>query len=571
MNKFKRLMQIIALKKSLLFAASFLASINALLNLVPYILVYLIIKQIVEDDFSKLLLQEYVIYGVLAIVISYFCLYVSLILSHVAAFEIIYKFRLELIEKITKFSLGSLQGFSTGVLKKNLIDDIEKLEVFVAHNFPDLIKSILMPFIILSFMFYLDYRLALASLFPLLLFIFWLILMIKTDKMKNLIKEYYDSAEEMDSVIIEYVRSINVMKVFNQEAKSFEKYNGVINSYTNKVINYINKNTPFYAVLISFISNALFPILSIGIYLYFENEVTLALLLLFLLLGVSYLKPVLSLSTLANSLLSIIESINRVDTLINKEEQKRVLKIKSTSSYDIEFKNVSFSYEKKQVLKNINFIIPQNTITAFVGLSGSGKSTSCELLARFYDIKKGEIKIGEVNIKDFSSKELMSKISFVFQDNFMFNKTLFENITMGKEYSKEEVIEACKKVNLHEYISKLPLAYETLYGKDGISLSGGEKQKVQLARIVLKDSPIFIFDEATAFFDAKNEFEIQNSLKNIIKDKTVIVIAHRLSTIVDVNQIFVFKDGEVVSKGRHEDLLNTCDEYKELWSNYECD
>ncbi len=560
-----RLLQIAGYKKKLLIFSSLLSILHGILNLTPYLIIYAILFDITEQIFSLAKLQSYVIYGVGVMICSYLLFYVSLVSSHLAAFDIIYDFRKAIAQKLGKLSLGYLHNKQSGSIKKILIDDIEKLEGFIAHNLPDVVKSIMMPLIILCFMFYLDYRLAFASLIPLFVFLIWITFMIKSSHMKEIVKKYYDSSEHMDGVIVEYVKAINIMKVFNQEAKTFENYKSAIDSYTLQVIYFIKKNTPFFAILISFISNALLPILAIGLYLYFTQQVSLSTFLLFLILGVSYLKPILSLSTLANNMYSVMEGIKRVDTIL--EDKNQILDSKkkvNLKNYNIKFTNVSFAYDKQEVLKNINLDIPQGKITAFIGVSGAGKSTACELLARFYDVSQGKIEIGEHNIKDIDFSQLMNTVSYVFQDNFMFNDSLLNNITMGRNITKQKVINAAKIANIDSYINSLSAGYDTKYGEDGVVLSGGQKQKIQLARIILKDASIFILDEATSFFDAKNEYEIQKSINKLIVNKTVIVVAHRLSTIVNCDNIVLWDNGKIIAMGTHENLLKNCSKYQNM-------
>lgn len=563
-----RLLQIAKAKKYLLFIACLFAVLHAILTLAPYILSYEILNQTTSNDLDIKLLKTYVFYTIITVVISYLCLYIALIFSHMAAFEILYNFRVLIAKKLASLSIGYLQNRATGELKKILVDDIEKIEKFIAHNLIDIIKASIMPIIILIYMFIIDYILAIASLIPLIVFFLWLLVLFKTKALQEISKQYSKSTKKMDSVIVEYIRSIALMKIFNQDANRFKNYKNTVEEHTSCVKEYIEKNSGFYAIIVSFISNSLLPILAFGVYFYFQKEINFATLLLFLILGVAYLKPVLAISTLANSIFITYEAVNEIDNIL-EEKEKLILNNKKANfkNYEIEYNNVSFAYGKKEVLKNINLKLNQGEITAFVGLSGAGKTTCAELLARFYDPQKGYISIGGVDIKSVSYSSLIDKVSFVFQDNFMFNSTIFENIAMGKDVSLEEVISASRIAQAHDFISKLENTYETVYSKE-VCLSGGQIQRIQLARVVLKDSPIVILDEATSFSDAKNEYEIQKALSEVIKNKTVIMIAHRLSTIQNVHKIVVFNEGKIQSIGKHEELLEVCDTYKFMWNNY---
>ncbi len=563
-----RLLEIAQAKKYLLFLACFFASLHAILSLAPYILSYEILNQSVSNNFQYKLLQTYVIYSIIAIICAYVCLYIALILSHMAAFEILYKFRVQIAKKLATLSIGYLQNRATGELKKVLVDDIEKIEKFLAHNLIDIIKASLMPILILIYMFILDYRLAFASLAPLIVFFLWLFIIFKTKALQEITKVYSKSIQRMDSVVVEYVRSIALMKIFNQDANRFKNFKNSIDEYTQWVLEYIDKNSNFYSFIISFISNSILPILAFGVYFYFQKEINFITLLFFLILGVAYLKPVLAISTLANSIFITYEAVNEIDNILEEEEKlKDTEKKEDFRNYNIEYENVSFAYGEKKVLENINLKLNQGEITAFVGLSGAGKSTCAELLARFYELKEGSIKIGNTDIKEVSYSFLMNKISFVFQDNFMFSDTIFENIAMGKEVSLEEVIKVAKLAQAHGFISKLKDGYETIYSKN-IALSGGQIQRIQLARVFLKNSPIIILDEATSFFDAKNEYKIQKALTELVKNKTVLLIAHKLSSIQNVHRIVVFNESKVESIGTHEDLIKNSNIYKLMWESY---
>ena len=568
-NGILRLLQIAEAKKYLLFLACLFASFHTILTLAPYILSYEILNQASNNNLDSELLKTYVAYTIVAAVFSYICLYIALIFSHIVAFEILYNFRVLIAKKLATLSIGYLQNRATGELKKVLVDDIEKIEKFIAHNLIDIIKASIMPIIILVYMFIIDYRLAFASLTPLLVFFLWLFVMFKTKSLQEISKVYFKSTKKMDSVIVEYVRSIALMKIFNQDANRFKNYKNAVKDYTNWVQKYIDKNSGFYAVIVSFISNSLLPILAFSVYFYFQKEINFTTLLFFLILGVAYLKPVLAISTLANSIFITYEAVNEIDNILDEKERLKNSKNEIVfQNYNIEYKDVSFAYKKKKVLQNINLKLNQGEITAFVGLSGAGKSTCAELLARFYDPLMGQIKIANIDIKDVSYSFLMENISFVFQDNFMFSNSIFENIAMGKDVSLDEVVHAAKIAQAHEFICELENGYETIYSKN-VALSGGQIQRIQLARVVLKNSPIIILDEATSFSDAKNEYEIQKALGEIIKNKTVVMIAHRLSTIQNVHKIVVFNEGKIESIGKHEELLQNSDTYKLMWGSFE--
>jgi ATP-binding cassette subfamily B protein IrtA len=309
------------------------------------------------------------------------------------------------------------------------------------------------------------------------------------------------------------------------------------------------------------------PILALGFYLYFAGGVSLSVLFLFLILGVGYIRPLFALSNLGSQISLINHGVKRLDEILFSQEQETPGNEKMGTDFTIKFEQVSFSYDGKiKAVDRLSFAVPQGSITALVGPSGSGKSTAAQLVARFWDAQDGCIFIGETDIRKLKPEELMKQVSFVFQDSFMFQQTIYENIRMGMEKTEKEVILAARAAQCHDFIEKMPKGYDTIWGGDGVHLSGGEQQRIQLAKAILKDSPILILDEATAFSDPENEYLIQQAFNELIGNKTVIVIAHRLSTITSCDQIVVMKQGAAVGIGTHEDLLLDCPLYLNMWN-----
>jgi len=317
----------------------------------------------------------------------------------------------------------------------------------------------------------------------------------------------------------------------------------------------------------SFASNAMLPVLVLGLYLYFHNGLTLATLFFFLILGTGYMRPVFAMSNMAMQLQLIEQGVQQIDKILEAPVLPETHTPQEPTHYDIRFDKVSFAYDGEHyVLNDINFTAKEGSITALVGPSGAGKSTVGQLLSRFWDVQEGNISIGGVDIRQLSTEKLMQMVSFVFQDSFMFAQTMYENIRMGMNKTKEEVIEAAKAAQIHNFIMSLPKGYDTLFGQQGVHLSGGEQQRFQLARAILKDAPILILDEATAFADPENEYKIQLAFSELIKGKTVLVIAHRLSTITTADQIIVFEKGEINAIGTHNELLQSSELYQRMWN-----
>ncbi len=561
-----RLLEIAGSKKGLLILSGFLAIVHAFLSLIPYVLVYYIIRELTKEVVDFSLVQSYLVYAVIAAIISMLVLYISGIASHIAAFNILFELRKFIADKVGKMPMGYINNRNSGALKKVLSDDVERIEGFIAHQIPDFVKGITLPIATIIFLFSQDWRLASISFVP-LIFLGILIPKMYSGRNKTLIQKYHQSLEEMNAGIVEYVRAIPVMKIFGQTAETFDRYGKTVHRFNDYVAEWVKSSTPAFAIFISFTSNALLPVLALGLYLYFQNGVTLATLLLFLILGTAYIKPLFVLSNMGMQLSIINRGMEQIDELLNKENLQETTTEVKPENYAISFEKVDFAYNNDNwVLKDISFEIKEKSIVALVGPSGAGKSTVAQLIARFWDVNKGTIRIGNVDIRNYPTEQLMKFVSFVFQDSFMFQQSMYENIRMGMDKTKEEIENAAKAAQIHELIVNLPNGYDTLFGQSGVHLSGGEQQRFQLARAILKNAPILILDEATAFSDPENEHKIQQAFSELIKDKTVLIIAHRLSTITEADSILVFDKGKLVDQGTHESLVNNSKLYERMWN-----
>lgn len=562
-----RLLEISGRRKGLLFVSGALAILQSVLSMVPYILIYYIIKELLGGQISTDNINNYLMWAFIAISVSFVLMYASGMASHIAAFNILYELRCKIADKIGKLPMGYIGNRSSGTLKKILADDVERIEHFVAHGIPDFVKGIVLPVIFLSYLFTADWRLALVSFIPLILVGIIVPVYFGSAQNKKIMKQYHQSLEDMNAGIVEFVRAMPVMKIFGQTATAFTKYSGTVNIYDKFISLWSKKQSPIWAVFMSFINNALLPVLALGLYLYFQDGLSLPVLFLFLILGVGYIRPILALSSLGPQISMINHGVKRIDEILFDIEEQKSGSEQEPENYALSFNNVGFSYvEGTEVLKDINFNIPQGSITALVGPSGSGKSTAAQLIARFYDVKQGSITLGDININDLNTETLMEKVGFVFQDSMMFYQSFYDNILMGSNKTKEEVIAASKTARCHDFIMQLPNGYNTHFGEKGIHLSGGEQQRIQLARVILKDAPVLILDEATAFSDPENEHLIMEAFSEIIQNKTVIIIAHRLSTIAEVNQIVVLNNGKLEAKGTHNELLESCGLYTKMWN-----
>lgn len=562
----KRLLQIAGQRKTLLLASCTLAVIHSVLSLVPYALVFYIIKELTQSQPNFTTVQQYVVYAIVMVIVSMVAFLLSGILSHIAAFNILYGLRKTITEKVGILPMGYLSHRNSGAFKKIISDDVERIETFVAHQIPDFVKAVALPLLTLGYLFSEDWRLALISCLPLLVLVVIMPLMFGS-KNQNLTQKYHHSLEEMSAGIVEYVRAMPVMKIFQQSAETFDKYGKKVLTFHRFVSDWIRHSSPPFAIFMSFASNAMLPVLALGLYLYFHNGLTLATLLFFLILGTGYMRPVFAMSNMAMQLQLIEQGVQQIDKILEAPVLPETHTPQEPSHYDIRFDKVSFAYDGEHyVLNDINFIAKEGSITALVGPSGAGKSTVGQLLSRFWDVQEGNISIGGVDIRQLSTEKLMQMVSFVFQDSFMFAQTMYENIRMGMNKTKEEVIAAAQAAQIHDFIMSLPKGYDTLFGQQGVHLSGGEQQRFQLARAILKNAPILVLDEATAFADPENEYKIQQAFSELIKGKTVLVIAHRLSTITTADQIIVFEKGEINTIGTHNELLQSSELYQRMWN-----
>ena len=561
----KRLLQIAGQRKGLLFTSCILAVLHSVLSLVPYALVFYIIKELTKrvPDFS--LTYSYVSYAIGAILISMLAFFLSGVLSHIAAFNILYGLRKTLTNKVGALPMGYLSHRNSGAFKKIISDDVERIETFVAHQIPDFVKAVALPLLTISYLFKEDWRLALISCLPLVVLALIMPLMLGK-KNQHLTEKYHDSLEELSSGIVEYVRAMPVMKIFQQSAETFEKYGKKVYTFHHFVSDWIRHSSAPFAIFMSFASNAMLPVLALGLYLYFRQGVSLPTLLLFLILGTGYMRPLFVMSNMVMQLQLIEQGVQQIDAILTQPILPEGKTSEAPQNHDICFDQVSFAYEAdRYVLEDISFTAKEGTITALVGPSGAGKSTVGQLLSRFWDVTKGRITIGGIDIREFPTEVLMRQVSFVFQESFMFQQTMYENIRMGMDKTQDEVIAAAKAAQLHDFIMSLPQGYETRFGQSGVHLSGGEQQRFQLARAILKDAPILVLDEATAFADPENEHKIQEAFAQLIRGKTVLVIAHRLSTITTADQIIVFEKGHINAVDTHSELLEHSPLYKRMW------
>ena len=572
-----RLIEIAGTKRRLLIGAMLLAVITAIVQFVPIIAVYNILIELAEHALDPSLIDKAYIWLWSYIALGAFfafgvLTFASLMLSHIAAFNILYEIRMQLVQKMVRLPLGFFSRRASGELKKIMSDDVERIELFIAHHIPDIVTALLFPLILVSYMFAVDWRLAIVVLAVLAMAFYVMGRMYTGKKIREVSKRYVETLGRMNASIVEYIRGIQVVKTFTESTNAYRKLNDDIKEY-RKFANEVNvQYQPTYVGFLTILSSALLFIIPVAVWLFVGSAsyaTFVPVLLMFLFFGVAVFFPVLKLLWIGSFLNQNNMGVQKIDDILYMDEIEEPDIPRHPKDASVEFRNVSFAYDTTPILKAISFISHPGTITALVGPSGAGKSTVAMLAARFWDVQSGEILIGGVPVKEIPTSVLMDNVAFVFQDNMLFFDTIEENIRMGnKTATFEEVARAACAAQCHEFIESLPNGYQTLVGEGGIYLSGGEAQRIALARAILKDSPIILLDEATVFADPENEGKILAAFSHLIKGKTVLVIAHRLSTITNADRILYVDKGVIAEQGTHEQLLALKGEYARMWETY---
>lgn len=562
---FKRVAPYIGEFKKYTVWAVIMMSIGIIASVLPYFFLYQIISPLTagESVDMKFVLIRVALVAVCEIVFS--LSYVQgLEFSHISAYNTLKNLRISLQGKLEKQPLGSIKELGTGRIKKVFTDDIDQIELLLAHAIPEGIANIAIPVIIIILMFIADWRLGLLSLVPLIVGMFAMSMMMKQGMSK--MNAYYESAARMNNTIIEYVNGMEVVKVFNKDGDSYKKFGDVVRSYRDFTIAWYKVCWPWMATYSSVLPCLVLLMLPFGSGMVLGGFISLDKLILVMCMSFAVGPSVLKALNFAGKFPQLDYKIAELEKMMDKPALKEGTSDFSGKNYDIEFKDIHFGYGETEVLHGVDMSLKQGTTTALIGESGSGKSTLAKLLVHYYDLNSGSITIGGQDITDMSLEALNNHVAFVSQEQFLFNTSLYENILIGRpDATKEEVMVAARRAQCEEFLNRFPDGIMTQAGDGGKQLSGGERQRISLARALLKDAPVIVLDEATAYMDPENEEKMNAALDEIVKDKTVLVIAHRLSTIKNADSICVMKDGLCIASDTHERLLQTCSEYKKLW------
>ena len=574
-SNLSRLLTIAGSYRYLTYASWILSAISALIALVPYYFIWQVMREVLEvaPDFSRAQNLTYngwmaVMFAVIAVLV-----YIAgLMCSHLGAFRIATNLRLQSMNHIVKLPLGFAEHFGSGKLRKIVNESSAATETYLAHQLPDRANALATPCGLLVLLFVFDWRLGLLSLAPVLLG--FLIMMAMTGKeMQQKMKEYQNALDDMSNEAVEYVRGIPVVKTFGQTIFSFKKFKDSIDRYKVWVIAYTKQLcTPmmFYTTAI----NGVFVFLIAGALLFTQDQVTTE----FLLNLVFYIiiTPIISVTLTrimfqSENAMIVDDALQRIDSVLNLEPLKETAHPMHPKDGSVELEQVHFSYDgEKDVLNGISISIPAGQTVAFVGPSGGGKTTLANLISRFFEPQSGTARVGGVDVREIPKEELMNTVSFVFQNSRLIKASIFENVRLGKpEATREEVMAALKNAQCDDILEKLPDGMDTVIGTKGVYLSGGEQQRIAIARVMLKNTPIIILDEATAFADPDNETRVQAAFSKLSQGKTVIMIAHRLSTVAGADRIYVVKDGQIAESGSSRELMERGGLFARMWQNYQ--
>lgn len=545
----------------------FCAILSVAGGFIPFWAVYEILLAFINQNVTLNGILIWCLVGAAGYLLRVACHGISTILAHISAYTILEGIRLKIADRLMKAPLGEVMGRRIGYLKNIIMDKVEDLEPPLAHMIPELTSNLLLPVAIFIWMLVIDWRMGLAVLIsPVLAMIPMFFLM---RNYNSQYAAYMEANNHVNSIIIEYVEGIEVVKAFNQSTSSYEKFVNAVQSFKEFTLAWFKSTWKSMNLMMAIMPTTLLGVLPVGLLLVQNGSISPAELAMGIILSLSIVGPLMKATTFINEAKSMEYAVEAANELLNLPVLPDSGKIVSIPHNDIALKHVTFSYdssEQNEVLHDVNLELPEGSFTALVGPSGGGKSTIARLIARFWDVTGGSITIGGKNVKELSIRQLSELVSFVTQDNFLFNCSLKENIRLGNpSATDEEVYAAAKAACCDEFIVRLDKGYDTPAGDAGKRLSGGEKQRIAIARAILKNAPIVILDEATAFTDPQNEDKIQKSIMALSKGKTLLVIAHRLSTIQNADQIVVLKKGRIVDCGKQEELLKRCPLYADMW------
>ena len=575
---FKKMFEYAGPHKKDLYSATFIVLLSVLMGVLPFVLAYQVISPLVMGETVGTGYVSMRVIGVLVCLVLQAILYGwGLDVSHKAAYNTLLRLRTSLQKRFEALPLGFIQDKGTGTIKKLFVDDVDSLEVLLAHSLPEGIANLMIPIAIYVAMFFIDWKLALLSLASIPISFAAMMIMYSVGMKK--MGPYYMAGQKMNNTIIEYINGMEVVKVFNKDAESYERFRKDISDYRDYTLEWYKAAWPWMAIYSSLLPCTIILTLPLGAWFVLCGFSTLPDLILVLCLSLSIGIPLLKSLSFLPTMPQLNYKIAALEQVLETAPLQQTDAAFHGKNYDICFDHITFGYEKSQpgpdgrpmvtmdeVIHDISFTAKAGQKTALVGESGSGKSTLAKLLIHYYDPQQGSISIGGQKITEMSLEALNSQVSYVAQDQYLFNTSLLENIRMGRpDATDEDVLEAAKKAQCLEFLEKLPQGIHSMAGDAGKMLSGGQRQRISLARAILKNAPIIVLDEATAYADPENEEKMEAAIAELVKGKTLFVIAHKLPAIMNADQICVIEHGKLAATGTHAELLATCEEYKKLW------
>ena len=546
------------------------AIIGAACGIVPYFAIASIMTQLIDGTSDYRVFVPYVglvFAGFAGALIGHS---VSTIGSHNLAFSIIEDTRKRVVEKLSRLSMGTIEEKSSGKWSQFIVETIDKMEKPIAHVIPEVLANVLIPIIIVVIIFTLNWKIGLANLVTLPLGMLFSMLMMKDYEVKS--KRYVEASKKMNAAAVEYIQGIKVIKAFNKSASSYDKFQKAVEDNRDSMLDWYLSVCFAMTAAMEVLPSTLLFVLPVGLYLFMTGGIAIPTLIMCVLLSYASYKPLLKAMAYTDTMANVRVVFGEIQSVLDLPEMVRADTAGAPQGFDVRFENVVFGYggaTGTTVFDGLNFTAKEGELTAIVGSSGSGKSTVAKLLAGFWNVNGGRITIGGADIGSMSLERNMRLVTYVSQENFLFNKSIRDNLKMAKENATDKEIEAaCKKASCDDFIKTLPEGYDTDAGNAGGKFSGGERQRITIARALLKDSPIVVLDEATAYSDPENEAVIQQSIDNLVKNKTVIMIAHRLSTVVNADKIIVLEKGRIAAEGTHAELLQRSPLYKKMWQTH---
>lgn len=548
--------------------SAFFGVLSALCSFIPYVMVYRTLLFLFDGAADVSAALRYGIIAAVAIVGRFVFSIISGTFSHLGAFNTLYNVREQISRHIATVNLGFFTSHTSGEIKKVIIEDVERIEKFLAHQIPDITSALCVPIIVFIYLLTVNVPMALCLLAPVVLGL--VIQGIATVATGRQMPEYHRLQGKLNSTIMQFINGMPVMKTYNMTAESYKEYSDTVTEYNSFWKRCTRDQGYTYGVFVALVESGILFALPVGGLLYFGGSLAVQDYLFFMIMSMVFLSSLLNLMNLSMLFSQIMSGMSRIQDIMDLPRTTEGASVmEKAQEHSVSFEHVTFRYDKADVLKDVNLILPSGSLTAFVGASGAGKTTAAQLIPKFWEVTEGAVKIDGKSITELKTENLMDLVSFVFQETFMLSDTIYQNIAIGSNTATREQVEtAAKAAQIHDFIMSLPNGYDTKLGEGGVKLSGGERQRVCIARAILKDAPVIVFDEATSYTDIENEHKIQLALQNLLKGKTTIMIAHRLHTIVGADQICVFHQGEVEETGTHQELLAANGRYARMWAAY---